>query len=95
MNMKAHVPIWALVSVTIADRVATLPMFRLEVNPIVTFLGPSLWILATAVFLFGIVYIWYDLELYEYRIAHIPVGGLTIFTGIVALGNFVILFSLP
>lgn len=85
--------VWALVAVTLADRIVTVPNWSLEANPLTTALGPSVWLSFTVIALAGMVSIWYATEAYRVRVAHWVVGIMTLFTGVVVMANVAVLFG--
>lgn len=85
--------VWALVAVTLVDRTVTVPNWYLEANPLTTTLGPSAWLLFTAVGLAALLTVWYLTEAYRVPIAHWVIAGMTLFTGVVVMGNVAVLLG--
>lgn len=85
--------VWALVAVTLLDRLVTVPHWHLEANPLTEALGPVAWLGFTGVALTVLLGVWYLTEAWRVPIAHWVVAGMTLFTGIIVTANVAVLLS--
>ena len=69
--------IWAVVGLTFADRLITVPNFSYESNPIVAHLGAFNWIVLTVGLMALLLGVWYFFGMYRSKIAVSCVGLLS------------------
>lgn len=76
---------WAITSLTV-DRALTITHWTQEANPLVVALGPIRWMAVTLVLVLGLIATW-EMGARESWVAHVSLWLLTMWYGVVTVGN--------